>query len=72
MILDHLMMVMMLAITFTFLICDIKKNLESAQPVKVKFKLSATTLAEINGYALALPNKLVSIGCDGQSHLDSI
>ena len=49
-----------------------QKNLESAQPVKVEIKYSENVPAGIYGYALVLTNILVSIGSDGQRHLDLI
>ena len=49
-----------------------QKNLQSAQPIKVKLKFSEKVSAGIYGYALLLTNKLVSISSDGQLHFDLI
>ena len=49
-----------------------QKNFESAQPIKVDFKLDAVFSAGIYGYALVLTNKLISISGDGQRHFDLI
>ena len=47
-----------------------QKKIESAQPIKVQFLLSANIPAGIYGYALVLTNKLVSISSDGPRHFD--
>ena len=59
-------------IVYILYVFDIRyqKNLESAQPIKVEFKFSATIPARIYGYALISTNKLVSICSDVQRHLD--
>ena len=49
-----------------------QKNFESAQPIKVEFKFDGVVPNDINGYALVLTNKLVSISSDGQRHFDLI
>ena len=43
-----------------------QKNFESAQPVKVEFKLQRVVPAGIYGYVLVLTNRLVSISSDGR------
>ena len=47
-----------------------EKNLESAQPIKVKFKFDRVVPVGIYGCALVLTNKLVSMSSDGQGHFD--
>ena len=47
-----------------------QKNLESAQPIKVKFIFDGVVPAGIYGYALVLTNRLTSISSDGQLHFD--
>ena len=49
-----------------------QKKIESAQPIKVEFKFDRVVPNDINGYALVLTNKLVSISSDGQRHFDLI
>ena len=49
-----------------------QKNFENAQPIKVKFKFDGVVPNDINGYALVLTNKIVSISSDGQRHFDLI
>ena len=49
-----------------------QKNFTNSQPIKVEFKIEGVVLNDINGYALVLINKLVSIGSDGQRHFDLI
>ena len=49
-----------------------QKNFTNSQPIKVEFKLDGVVLNDINGYALVLTNKLVSVSSDGQRHFDSI
>ena len=44
---------------------DIRKNFQSAQPVKVEFKIDGIVPAGIYGYALDLTNRIVSISSDG-------
>ena len=63
-------MIMILIIIYTFSIYDIKKKFESSQPTKVEFKFEAVIPAGINGYALVLTNKLISISSDGQRMFD--
>ena len=47
-----------------------QKIFESAQPIKVEFKLGGVIPAGICGYALVLTNRLISISSDGQRHFD--
>ena len=70
MILDHLIITMILARIYTFSIYDVKKILESAQPIKGEFKFPENNSGGIYGYALVLTKKLVSISSDGQRHFE--
>ena len=47
-----------------------QKNFESAQPIKVEFKFDGVVPAGINGYALVLTNRLLSISSDGRRMFD--
>ena len=47
-----------------------KKNYTASQPIKVEFKFDGVVPNNVNGYALVLTNKLVSISSDGQRHFD--
>ena len=47
-----------------------QKFFESAQPIKVAFKIDAVNPAGIYGYALVLTNRLIGISSDGQRHFD--
>ena len=49
-----------------------QKNYTASQPIKVEFKLDGVVPNDVNGYALVLTNKIVSINSDGQRHLDLI
>ena len=49
-----------------------QKNFTNSQPIKVEFKFDGVVPNDINGYALVLTNKLVSISSDGQRHFDLI
>ena len=49
-----------------------QKIFENAQPIKVEFKFNGVVPNDINGYALVLTNKLVSISSDGQRLFDLI
>ena len=49
-----------------------QKNYTASQPIKVEFKFNGVTPNNVNGYALVLTNKLVSISSDGQRHFDLI
>ena len=44
----------------------------NSQPIKIEFKFEGVVPNDINGYALVLTNKLVSISSDGQRHFDLI
>ena len=61
-------------IGFNLYVFDIRyqKNLENAQPIKVEFKFDGVIPAGINGYALVLTNKRISLSSDGQRHFDLI
>ena len=47
-----------------------QKNFTNSQPIRVEFKFDGVVLNDINGYALVLTNKLISISSDGQRHFD--
>ena len=49
-----------------------QKNFTISQPNKVEIKFDGVVPNDINGYALVLTNKLVSISSDGQRHFDLI
>ena len=49
-----------------------QKNYTASQPIKVEFKFVGVVPNNVNGYALVLTNKLVSISSDGQRHFDLI
>ena len=49
-----------------------QKKLTISQPIKVEFKFDGVVPNDINGYALVLTNKLVSISSDGQRPFDLI
>ena len=61
-------------IGYNLYVFDIRyqKNFTNSQPIKVEFKFDGVVLNDINGYALVLTNKLVSISSDGQRHFDLI
>ena len=49
-----------------------QKNFTNSQPIEVEFKIDGVVANEVNGYAIVLTNKLVSISSDGQRHFDLI
>ena len=49
-----------------------QKNYTASQPIKVEKKIDGVVPNIVNGYALVLTNKLVSISSDGQRHFDLI
>ena len=49
-----------------------QKNYTASQPIKVEFKFDRVVPNNVNGYALKLTNKLVSISSDGQRHFDLV
>ena len=59
---------------FNLYVFDIRyqKNYTASQPIKVEFKFDGVVPNNVNGYALVLTNKLVSISSDGQRHFDLI
>ena len=61
-------------IGYNLYIFDIRfqKDFTNSQPIKVEFKFDGVVPNNINGYALVLTNKLVSISSDGQRHFDLI
>ena len=46
------------------------QNFTAFQPIKVDLKFNGLGPNDINGYALVLTNKLVSISSNGQRHFD--
>ena len=61
-------------IGYNLYVFDIRyqKNFTNSQPIKVEFKFDGFVPNDINGYALVLTNKLISISSDGQRHFDLI
>ena len=61
-------------IGYNIYVFDIRyqKNFENAQPIKVEFKFSENIDAGVNGDALVLTNRLLSITSDGQRMFDLI
>ena len=61
-------------IGYNLYVFDIRyqKNFTNSQPIKVEFKFEGVVPNDINGYALVLTNKLVSVSSDGQRHFDLI
>ena len=59
---------------YNLYIFDIRyqENFTNSQPIKVEFKFDGVVPNDINGYALVLTNKLLSISSDGQRHFDLI
>ena len=49
-----------------------QKKITNSQPIKVEFKFEGVIPNDINGYALVLTNKLVSISSDRQRYFDLI
>ena len=49
-----------------------QKNYTASQLIEVQFKFDGVVPNNVNGYALVLTNKLVSISSDGQRHFDLI
>ena len=47
-----------------------QKNFTDSQPIKVEFKFDGVIPNDINGYALVLTNRLISITSDGQRMFD--
>ena len=61
-------------IGYNLYVFDIRyqKNFTNSQPIKVEVKFEGVFPNDINGYALVLTNKLISISSDGQRHFDLI
>ena len=61
-------------IGYNLYVFDIRyqKNFTNSQPIKVEIKFEGVVPNDINGYALVLTNKLISISSDGQRHFDLI
>ena len=57
---------------YNLYVIDIRyqKNYAASQPIIVEFKVDGVFPNDVNGYALVLTNKLVSIGSDGQRYFD--
>ena len=49
-----------------------QQNVTASKPIKVKFEFEKVVPNDINGYALVLSNKLVSVSSHGQRHFDLI
>ena len=49
-----------------------QKKFTNSQPIKVEFKFDGVVPNDINGYALVLTNKLLSVSSDGQRPFDLI
>ena len=49
-----------------------QKNYTASQPIKVEFKFDGVVPNNVNGYALVLTNRLVSISSGGQQNFDLI
>ena len=49
-----------------------QKNFTASQPIKVEFKFDGVVHNDVNGHALVLTNRLISISSDGQLHFDLI
>ena len=61
-------------IGYTLYVFEIRyqQNFTASQPIKLEFIFNKFVPNDINGYALVLTNKLVSISSDGQRHFDLI
>ena len=61
-------------IGYNLYVFDIRyqKDFTNSQPIKVEFKFDGVVPNDINGYALVLTNKLISISSDGQRMFDLI
>ena len=60
---------MMLVIIYVFN-RNYQQNFTTSQPTKVEYKFDGVVSNNINGYALVLTNKLVSVNSNGQRHSD--
>ena len=49
-----------------------QKNFTASQPIKVEFKFDGIVPHNVNGYALVLTNKLISMSSDGERQFDLI
>ena len=49
-----------------------QQQFTASQPIQVELKFDGVVSKDINGYALVLTNKLVSVCSDGQRHFDLI
>ena len=49
-----------------------QKNFKTSQLVKVEFKFNGVVPRSVNGYALVLTSRLVSVSSDGDRHFDLI
>ena len=59
-------------IAYNLNVFDIRyqKDFTASQPIKVDFKINGLVPNDINGYALVLTNKLVSMSSHAQRHFD--
>ena len=49
-----------------------QQNFTASQPIRVEFKFDGVFPNDVNGYALVLTIKSVSVSSDGQNHFDLI
>ena len=49
-----------------------QQDFTASQPIKVEFNIDGVVRNDVNGFALVLTIKLVSIGSDGERHFDLI
>ena len=61
-------------IGYNLYVFDIRyqKKFTNSQPIKIEIKFEGVAPNDINGYALVLTNKLVSVSSDGQRQFDLI
>ena len=67
---DFLMLDLMMLVLFYVFDMQYQQNFTASQPIKFDIKVNGFVLNDINGYALVLNNKLISISSDGQRHFD--
>ena len=61
-------------VSYNLYVLDIRyqKTFTNSQPLNVEYKFIGVVHNDVNGYALVLTNKLVSISSDGQQQIDLI
>ena len=59
---------------YNLYVSDIRyqRNFTAFQPIEVEFKFKSVVCNDVNGFALVLKNKSVSMGSDGQTLFDLI